>query len=249
MAAHVLHDGVGDLALVEHLVAVLGDEAEHLAEIAVHDAVADALGRPVGATVERPGGRREGQALVIGRSAHLAVLGPPVTDVRPHREAALCPGDGGLHDLLPRQPPMLAVRVAVGAQARGHTDRLIADVVDAAAQDEAVAVARLRLDQVGPHVGPDGERGGRVEVDVAVEAAARHRDAAAPEPGDAAHHRVDHALHQGAGHGGVDGIAPGFQDLGAGLGRFRLRRHDHRLLGVSHGPPSGCLGYFRSLKR
>ena len=233
--AHVLHDGVRDLALVEHLVAVLGDQPQGVAEIAIHHAVAHALGRAVGPAVERARGRRERQPLVVRSPAHLPVLRPPGPDVRAHRPAALRPRDRRLQDLLPRQPPVLAMRVAVGAQAGRRADGLVADVVHAPAQDEAVAVARLRLDAVGPHVGAHRERGGRVEVDVAVEAGGGHRDAAAPEARDAAHQRVHHALHEGAGHRGVHRVAARLQDLRAGLGGLRLGGHDHRALAVSHG--------------
>ena len=235
MLPDVLHDGVRDLALVEHLVAVLGDQPERLAEIAIDHAVAHPLGRAVGPAVERPRGGSEGQALVVRGATHLAVLRPPGAHVRPHRPAALRPADRRLQDLLPWQPPVLPMRVAVGPQAGRRADGLVADVVHAPAQDEAVAVARLRLDAVGPHVGTDRARGGRVEVDVAVEAGGGHRDAAAPEARDAAHERVHHALHEGAGHRGVHRVAARLQDLRAGLGGLRLGGHDHRALAVSHG--------------
>ena len=153
---HVLDDGVGDLALVEDLVAVLGDEAQRLAEVAVDHAIAHPLGRAVGPAVERAGGRREGQALVV-RGAGPSARRPPTSSATCGRtvQPPSAQRDRRLHDLLPRQPAVLPVRVAVGPQARRHADRLVADVVDPAAQDEAVAVARLGLDQVGPHLGAD----------------------------------------------------------------------------------------------
>ena len=67
-----------------------------------------------------------------------------------------------------------------------------------------------------------------------VKARARHGDTAAPEAGDAAHERIHHPLHERTGHGGVDRVAARLQDIRAGLGSFRLRRHHHRALTVSH---------------
>ena len=171
---------------------------------------------------------------MIGGAAEGAVVGPPVVDVRPHRPAALRPGDRGLDDARPRQAAVLLVRLVVHLEVGRRADRLVADVVHPALQDEAVAVARLALDQVGPHVGPRAERRRRMGVDVAVELLARHVDAAAAETGDAAHQRIDHALHQRAGDAGIDGIAAFAQHVGAGLGRFGLRGDDHRLLRVTH---------------
>ncbi len=143
--------------------------------------------------------------------------------------------DGRLDDARPRQRAVLLVRLVVHLEVGGGADRLVADVVDAPLQDEAVAVARLALDQVGPHVGPRGERRRRVGIDIAVELLARHVDAARAEARDAAHLRIDHALHQRAGDAGIDGIAALTQHVGAGLGGFGLRRHDHCLLVITHG--------------
>ena len=67
-----------------------------------------------------------------------------------------------------------------------------------------------------------------MSVDVAVEILARHIDAARAEAGDAAHLRIDYALHECAGDAGIDGITAFAQHVGAGLRRLRLRRHDHR---------------------
>src|SRR5258705_109234 len=88
------------------------------------------------------------------------------------------PPGGRLDDARPWQRAVLAVCLVVNLQIRRRADRLVADVVHAPAQDEAVAVARLALDQVGPHVGPRRERCRRVRVDVAVKFLARHVDAA-----------------------------------------------------------------------
>ena len=232
---HVLGDRLGDLARIEDIGAALGDGAQGLAVVAVDDLVADPLGRAVGPAVERAGGVGEAGALVIGRAAERAVVGPPVVDVRPHRPAALRPGDGRLDDARPRQAAVLLVRLVVHLEVGRRADRLVADVVHPALQDEAVAVARLALDQVGPHVGPRAERRRRMGVDVAVELLARHVDAAPAEAGDAAHQRIDDALHQRAGDAGIDGVAALAQDVGAGLGRLGLRGDDHRLLRVTHG--------------
>ena len=210
------------------------------AVVAVDDAVAHPLGRAVGPAVERARRRGEAGALVVGRAAEGALVRPPVVDVRAHRPAALRPGDGGLDDARPGQAAVLAVRLVVHSEVRRRADRLVADVVHAALQDEAVAVARLALDQVGPHVGPRAERRRRMGVDIAVELLARHVDAAGAEARDAAHQRIDHALHQRAGDAGIDGVAALAQDVGARLRRLGLRRDDHCLVLVTHDavPPA-----------
>jgi hypothetical protein len=237
VAAHVLHDRLSDLALVEHAVPVLGDQAKRLAQVAIHDLFAHLLRCPVGAAVQGAGGGREREALVIGGATHLSVFRPPRRNVLPHRPAPLCPRDGGLHDLLPGQSAVLTMRVTVRAKAGGHADGLVADVVDPPAQDEPVAVTRLGLDAVCPHVGPHRAWRWRVEVDVAVEPAPQ-RDTATPEARDAAHHRVDHALHEGTGDGRIHRVAARLEHLRAGLGRLGLRGHDHRALSESHGASS-----------
>src|SRR5262249_38064682 len=101
---------------IEDIGATLGDGAQRLAVVAVDDVVANALGRAVGPAVEGAGGRREADALPVGRAAEGTFVRPPVMDVRPHRPAALGPRDDGLDDARPRQAAMLLVRLLIHSE-------------------------------------------------------------------------------------------------------------------------------------
>jgi hypothetical protein len=108
-----------------------------------------------------------------------------------------------------------------------HADALVAAVVDPALKHVAVAVARLAQEQVLPLVlAHAGARAG-VELDHLLPVLAgqvhEHRAGTA----DAAHHRVDHALHQRAGDRRVHRVAAGAEHVAAGLGGHRLGTDDH----------------------
>ena len=105
-------------------------------------------------------------------------------------------------------------------------DGLVADLVHAPSQVEALAVARLTLDEAFPHVGPDERRCRRMEVAVTMRLA-RQPDRGAAEARDAAHQRIYHALHQPTGNCGIDRVAARPQHIHAGLGRLGLRGHHH----------------------
>ena len=174
----------------------------------------------------------------IGSHASGAVLlGPELVHVRPHHEPGLGVLDGGLTDLGPRQGAELALGLPVSSQASRHRHRLIADVVDVPAQDEAEAVARLALDQVSPHVGPGRGRGPAVKIDEGVDAPPGQVELETSEAGDAGHHGIDHALHERAGDGGVDGVPATAEGLGSGLDGLRLGGDDHSV-GHRDSPPS-----------
>ena len=132
------------------------------------------------------------------------------------------------------EPAELGLGLPVGAQAPRHGDGLVPDVVHAALQDEAEAVARLALHQVRPHVGARGGGRAPVKVDERVDAAIGQIEVQAAEPGDARHQRVDDPLHQRARHRRVHGVAAGPQRLRARLDGLRLRRHDHAAPSGAH---------------
>ena len=68
-----------------------------------------------------------------------------------------------------------------------------------------------------------------MEVDRRVNALRWQIQMHTPHAGNAAHLRIDHGLHKGAGNRRVDDIAAGTQDLGRGLGSFGLGGGDHGL--------------------
>src|SRR5581483_2652980 len=107
--------------------------------------------------------------------------------------------------------------------------RLVTDVVHPPLQHVAVAVGGLTKVDVLPLVlaRPGAGRGVELEERVLAVVVVDEHHAA---PADAAHLRVEHALHEGARDRGVDGIAAALQDLEGDLGRRRLRADDS-----SHG--------------
>ena len=67
-------------------------------------------------------------------------------DVRADDEAGLGMGDRRRHQLGPGKFAEFLARLPIGLQAARYGDRLIADVVDPALQDEAEAVPGLAFD-------------------------------------------------------------------------------------------------------
>ena len=78
-----------------------------------------------------------------------------------------------------------------------------------------------------------GERRLAVEIDAAMHAPGRQVEMAGAEAGYAAHLRIDHALHERGGDGGIDRVAASLQHARAGLGGLGLGGDDHG--GAGHG--------------
>lgn len=116
---------------------------------------------------------------------------------------------------------------ARAAECSWNGDGLVADVVQAALDAEAETVARLTLQQVLPHVCASAKRRGSVEVHILVNAGFWSVYDGRAEAANAAHQRIHHGLHKGAGDCRVDRAPACPQDFNARLGRFRLRTAHH----------------------
>ena len=233
IGAHVGVDLLGDLAGVEDVGPAPGDALQRARHVGIDDALADALQASVLVEIDRPPGFGEGVALAVGGAAHLLRLPPPEIDMRAHDEALAGPGDRRRADIRPVPAAEALDGLVKGLERARRGDRAVADIVDPALQDEAEAVARLALDQMLPHGRIGGQRRLAMEVDAAMRARRRQIEMAGAEAGDAAHLRIDHALHQGGGDGGVDGVAAPLQHARAGFGGLRLGGDDHG--GAGHG--------------
>src|SRR5690606_17222569 len=99
----------------------------------------------------------------------------------------------------------------------------MAELADAAFEQEGKAVARLAEQLVGPHLRRRRKRGFCIELDDLVDALARHIELHRAEAANARHQWVDDALHEGAGDRGIDRIAATLQNRRAGLDGLRLR--------------------------
>src|SRR5215510_13382419 len=108
-----------------------------------------------------------------------------------------------------------------------HAHALVATVVHPVLQHVAVAVARLTDEEVLPLVFADPGAGACVELDDLLPALIRKVDQHHTRAADPAHHRVDHALHQGCGDGTIDSVAAVTQDSQPRLSGRRLRADDH----------------------
>src|ERR1700682_3151688 len=103
-------------------------------------------------------------------------------------------------------------------------------VVHRPSEHVPVAIRRLTDEQVLPLVLSRTRAGRGIELEKRITALGvvhQHHATAA----DAAHLRVDHALHEGARDGGVHGVSATPHDLEANLGCLRLRADDD-----GHGP-------------
>ena len=178
--------------------------------------------------IDAPPGRAEGEFLrIVGAAVLALLLRPHGVDVRPDGEAVACGLDGGPDCVGPRHGAELAQRFLVSAQAPGHGDRLIADIVDLALEQEPEPIACLALDEVRPHVRRHRCGTPRMEIEMQMNAALRHINLHDAEAGDPRHLRIHHALHEGAGDRGIYGVATALQRQRAGFDGLRLRCHDH----------------------
>ena len=158
-----------------------------------------------------------GQTPDVVGSAERGALLPPVEHRRPDRKAIGGPGNGRSDYVSPVETAVAGLGFVVGQQRAGRGDRLVANVVDVAIEDEAESVSGFADQQVLPHVGAHGSRRRAVEVDTGVDgltrvgawAAGRQEQLGAPESGYAAHLGIDHAGHQGAGHRRIHSVATG----------------------------------------
>ena len=229
MCLHVGHDPARDLPLVEAVDALSRDLAERAREVLVAHRIADPLRRAVGAHIERPAVRRGGELRRIWHSAVGALIGHEhAGDVRTDQPAL-----GGNRDRRLDQPgPCEAAEPAmgIGEQAkyagRGHGG--VAELIDRAGQHIAIAVTALALEPCRPHLGGSARRTRGKAIEDDVPAGRRVEDLHHAEPADAAHHRVDHPLGEGAGEGCIYRIAAARKNGLAGFHRLRLWRYDHR---------------------
>ena len=167
------------------------------------------------------------------RRAHHCFFGPECMNVRTNVPAALGIGNGGAEQFGPGQFSMIAVHRGIGLERCRHADRLIADVVHIAFENEAVAVASLALDQRLPHLGAHGRRRRRMEIIIGVDLLCRQVSRKAAKAGNAAHERVDDGLNQCGCDSGIDGVAAGGQNIPSRFRGLRLRGYNHALIG--HG--------------
>ena len=241
MLLHVQHDARGDLAGIKILRAVFGDAAVGVRHVVVAQQRAHSVGAIV-MRVDFPRGGKAGDHADVGGTAGLRGLVPEFADMRAHQEAVLAIGDGRLQQFRQAARAPAAQRDVECAQRHRRGDRLVADFVHPALQNEAPAVVGLALDQVGPHVRPHRQRCAAVEIQRGVHVLLRQVHMQAAHAGDAAHLRIDRGLHQRGTDRRIDHIAAGTQDVGTGFRRFRLRRRNHRghgrVLRIAAGP--GC---------
>ncbi len=140
--------------------------------------------------------------------------------------------DGGLEEVRqgPRAEPVERRRQRLQGHRRG--DRLVADLVHRAFQQEAEAVLGLAQDDVLPHVRAGGGGRSAVEIDEVVNPPLRHVDLHRAESGDAAHQRVDRRLDERAGDRRVDRVAAVAEHVRARLDRLGLGGGDDPLHGL-----------------
>ena len=176
-------------------------------------------------------GFREAQLVErVDLAGALLVQRPVPMHVRAHHEAALRLANGRRHHVPPVHRAECLQRVIVAFDAAGRAHRRIADLVEVPFEQEGEAIAGLADQLVGPHVRRRRIGGAGVELDDLVGALAGHVDLHGAEAADAAHLRIDDALHEGGGDCRIDRVAAALQDGRSRLGRFRLRRDDHRVL-------------------
>ena len=232
----VSHDLFPDGAAVEGIGPLQRNELERAGQILLHQAVAGLEGRAV-PPEDGAGG---------GPPAHRVGLGlQRAGQRRADRIAFLGQLDGGGHYLGQREPAPFLLGMGQAGHGAGHAHC-------------GMGVERLAVDDVALGVleGGAGGRGGRglAEVQRHVLAGAgvmHHHETAAPDVAGVGQHHGQREAHR---HGGVNGIAPGLQDVDTHLAGQRLFTGHHAMTGhhrmkdillrvVARG---GCLGELRA---
>ena len=143
------------------------------------------------------------------------------------REALPRQRNRGLDRLSPGDRSEARERFVEPCHSARDRDRLVSHVVDPTLEDVSITIGRLADEEPFPLVLPDTRARGAVELDQRVtglRAVHQHRAAAA----DAAHLRVDDALHERAGDGRVHRVAPSPHDIEPDLRSLGLRADDDR---------------------
>ena len=170
--------------------------------------------------------------------------------MRTHHPAAFGMADRRGEELGPRQLAERGMRVTEDAHDAGRGHGTMAELVDAAFQHVAVAVAAFTLETVGPHLRRAGGRTSREPVENEILTRGRIEDLQDAKPADAAHHRIDDTLRERAGDHGVERIAAGSEHAKPGFDRLRLGRDDHgpvgraQAFGLRHRKFRGVSGGF-----
>ena len=217
-------DGVPDLALVEDVGAFAGQPLECSREISLDQQISDGEELAI-ARVDRLRRRRDLDPLGVGYDIRPVVHRPVAVDEAWHRESVASQGDRRLYGLLPRDRAKPRECLVQPGHRAGHGDRLIAHVVDPAIEHVAVAVGGLAEEDRLPLVLAGTRAGRAVELEQRV-AALRRVDEHRAAPADAAHLRIDDALHESACDGGINRVAATPHDLETDLRRLGLRADD-----------------------
>ena len=207
------HDLFPDGAAVEGIGPLQRDELQRAGQVLLHQAVAG-LERCAVPPEDGTGG---------GPPAHRVGLGlQRAGQRRADRIAFLGQLDGGGHDLGQREPAPFLLGMGQAGHGAGHAHG-------------SMGVERLAVDDVALGVleGGAGGRGGRglAEVQRHVLAGAgvmHHHEAAAPDVAGVGQHHRQRKAHR---HGGVNGIAPGLQDVDPYLAGQRLFTGHHAMTG------------------
>ena len=226
VGGEVRGDGVGDLAVVEDVRSLRGQPFQGPPQVRLHHRLADRVQRPV-VRIERLRRGRRLDASRVRDHVGSVVRRPESVHVARDREAVARERDRGLDRLLPRDAAEPGQRLVQAGDGARDADRLVPDVVDPAVEHVSVTVRRFANEDRLPLVLAHERTGGAVELEqriAALGAVDEHHAASA----DAAHLRIDDALHEGARDGGVDRIAPAPHHLEPDLGRHRLRADDDR---------------------
>ena len=207
---HLLHDQLGDAALIENLGSAVGDQLERAGQLRLNECRARLWRFPIREKLSARGGE-PGEPL--GLPADLA------TAHAVQRISLVGETHGGRDQVLPRQVPELAVRFEQPRDRPRHTDREVA--------------RQGRLPHVPRRINVHGARGtgrrGLPKVEGAHHAVMRSDDHE-PAPADVASDGVHHREREADRHGGVDRIAAAPQNVHADVAREWMRSDHHGVL-------------------
>src|SRR5438093_639438 len=215
---------VGDLPLVEDVGAFVRKPLERSRQVGLDHQLADRVEGAV-VRVDRLGGGRRLDPLLVGHGVRAIVHGPEAVHVTGDGKAVAGEGDRWLDRLLPRDRAEPGQRLMQAGHCARYGDGLIADVVDPSLAHVSVVIGCLADEDRLPLILACSRARGAVELEqgvAALRAVHEHRAA----PADAAHLRIDDALHERARDGRINGVATAPHDLEADLRRLGLRADD-----------------------
>ena len=101
MGGNIFGDSLRQLAYVEDVGAVGGNETQGVSEVIIDDHVTDSLDGPIGSEIDLSTRCGIAESFGVVGSTHRGAFDPPASNVGTHNESFLGPLNGGCHNFAP----------------------------------------------------------------------------------------------------------------------------------------------------